>query len=481
MKPKKTSLVAIEREIGLRGSFYDFVKMAWPVVEPSLEFRDNWHIKLICEHYEAATRGELRLLAVNLPPGGMKSLLTCVFWPCWAWIREPGLRWIFVSFDQSLTNRDSKKSLQLICSEWYQKRWGDKVEADPTAAIGDHSNTAGGWRFATSVDGKMTGRHADIIVVDDPIKPLEVNKKAIEHVLEWWTGTVPTRLRDQATGRKIIIMQRLHEMDLVGYVLRNERGWEHLRLPMRFEPSAPSATRLGRDPRTEEGELFWPSRFPETSVLDLEKNLGSRGTAAQLQQRPSPEDGAVFQREWLSNRWAQLPEKFEKVIQSWDLTFKDGDGTDYVVGQVWGVLGPNFYLLDQVRGRKDFPNTLVAIKALSKKWPRAITKIIEDKANGPAVASVLRETLSGIIMVQPEGGKLARANAVAPLFEAGNVLLPEKASWIEGYIEELLTFPVGQHDDQVDASTQALTFLFNKTSKFIQAMKRVKEGGFRIS
>jgi predicted phage terminase large subunit-like protein len=149
------------------------------------------------------------------------------------------------------------------------------------------------------------------------------------------------------------------------------------------------------------------------------------------------------------------------VIQSWDMTFKNTDGTDFVVGQVWGRAGATAHLLDQVRARMDFPQTCVAVEELSRKWPQATLKLIEDKANGPAVISQLRKTVPGMVPVNPEGNKQARANAVTPYVEAGNVCLPlpARAPWINGYLEEHAAFPTGSHDDQVDATTQALARL----------------------
>jgi predicted phage terminase large subunit-like protein len=464
-------LVRAQRELGLRGSFYDFVRMAWPLVEPGHEFKDNWHIHLLCRKLEDVFHGRTRRLCVNIPPGCMKSLLVCVLWQVWCWIRDPSLRWIFASFDASLTHRDAGKSLQIIHSEWFRERWGDRVHVDPDAAVGDHTNTAAGFRFSTSVAGKMTGRHADILVVDDPIKPLEVTKKALAQVREWWTGTVPTRFRDLKTARQVIIMQRLHCDDLTG-IVEEQGGWEILRLPMRYEPDAAHAD----DPRTTGGELLWSERFPAEEVQKLEEDMGSRTSAAQLQQRPVPEGGAIFRRDWFK-AYEVSPGRFDQVVQSWDCTFKDTSDADFVCGQVWGRKGGEFYLLDMFHERASFGATLEAIRKMRRTWPRATTILVEDKANGSAVISTLKKEISGIVEVNPEGGKEARANAVSPFFEAGNVFHPnpETHPWVDVHRDELALFPAAKHDDTVDACSQALLYMHRKKNRYVEAMAKVRK------
>lgn len=243
----------------------------------------------------------------------------------------------------------------------------------------------------------------------------------------------------------------------------------HLRLPMEFEKEHARPARVGRgDPRTVEGELLFPQRFPR-EVLDAEKQrLGSAGYAGQHQQRPTPATGGIFQRGWW-RFWRELPAEFDEVIQSWDLTFKGSDGSDYVVGQVWGRKGASKYLIDQVRARLDFPATLAAIRALSAKWPQATLKLVEDKANGPAVLAALRAEISGLVAVEPDGGKEARAHAVAPQVEAGNVYLPDpsRGAFVHDLLEELAAFPRGAHDDQVDTLTQALRRLSEKRGGWV--------------
>lgn len=260
--------------------------------------------------------------------------------------------------------------------------------------------------------------------------------------------------------------------------------WECLRLPMRYESRHPCVTPIGKDPRTEDGELLWPGRIPEDAVQRAEHpetGLGAQNAAAQLQQRPSQAEGAIFKRSWWKEYNPTILPRFDIQIQSWDCTFKDTDGTDFVVGQVWGKRGSEFFLLDEVRRRMCFTETCEAILATRRKWPRCTAILIEDKANGPAVESVLRKKVSGIVMINPEGGKVARANAVTGLFEAGDVRHPDPSTpgyeWVDAHREELAQFPVGQNDDRVDATSQALVWLHRKSSNLSAAMKALADAG----
>jgi len=466
--------ISLDRELGLRGGLAEFVKMAWPIVEPATEYRPNWHIDAVCEHLEAVSRGEIRWLGINIPPGMSKSLLVAAFWPSWDWIQHPEHQFIDVSFDGDLTLRDARRQINLMQSGWFLDRWGHLVRIPEDVAAGDFTNLQGGWRYSTSVGGKMTGRHCDIMIIDDPQKPKDISKKTLETVRLWWKETIPTRFKDQKTGRRVLIMQRLHEADLAG-IAQQEPGWEWLRLPMRFEKSACCYTKLGGDIRTEEGELLDPVRFPDEEVKRMERDLGPRGTAAQLQQRPSPEQGAIFQRGWFRH-YKAAPARFDQMLQSWDCAFKDTDGSDYVCGGVWGISGAEYYLLDLVWEHLDFPATCAAVEAMTRRWPKTISKLIEDKANGTAVIQTLQKKIPGIIAITPEGGKLARANAVAPLFEAGNVFFPDPsiAPWIDDLEQEMVTFPMAAHDDRVDMVSQVLNYIQTKTANYKAAMAKAK-------
>lgn len=452
-------------------SLLEFVEQAWKVVEPASPFVSGWHIEAICEHLEAVTRGEIRQLLINMPPRHMKSLAVSVFWPVWTWTQNPAFRWLFASYAQSLSTRDSLKCRRLIESPWHQQKWGHLYRlADDQNLKMRFDNTATGYRIATSVGGLTTGEGGDAVVVDDPHNVLEaLSDLKRERALTWWDQSMSTRLNDPATGVKVIVMQRVHERDLSGHVLE-QGGYEHLCLPARYEPTT-YVTGIGwQDPRTEHDELLWPARFSEQDIAALERSLGSYAAAGQLQQRPSPGSGGVLKRDWWQF-YTEMPKSFDKMVLSWDMTFKDTKGSDFVVGQVWGRIGADAYLLDQTRARLDFPATLKAFQSQVLKWPDATAKYVEDKANGPAVIAMLRRIIAGITAVNPQGGKEARAAAVSPVIESGNVYLPAPsiAPWIDGFIEECAAFPNGAHDDQVDAMTQALSKLIVKPRAQVRA------------
>lgn len=476
-----------DRQMGLKGGLLDFITMAWHLVEPENEFQPNWHIEEICAHLEAVSRGEIRNLVINVPPGCMKSFTCQVFWQPWEWLTKPSTHWAGASFDQGLTYRDARKSLAIMLSDWYRKRWGDIVqlpEGEP--AVGEFFNLRGGSRFSTSVKGKLTGRHFDRIIIDDPIKPMDLSPTSIDNVERWWTSTVPTRVRPN-TGARIIIMQRLHERDLAGLVLK-DGDFVHLRLPMRYESKFPCKTSWGGDRRTQEGEILWPSRFNEAEVQSRAKSL-KNNVAPQEQQRPVPEGGKIFKKAW-HRHWTvsqvvqiagthvrTVPEKFDLVVLSLDATFKDAATSDFVVAQIWGKRGPDYFLLDQVRDQMDFGRTCDEVETLCKRWPDAHTLLIEDKANGSAIISTLRKKRSGVVPINPEGGKAARAQAVAPLFEAGNVWDPDPGvtPWVEETRDERTSFPFGAYDDTVDATSQALNWMQTRGTNFDSAMDEYAE------
>lgn len=470
---KTVDLVQVERAIGDRGLRH-FLKIAWHEVAPGDEFIPNWHIDAICEHLEAVFTGEIKRLVINVPPGSTKSLSCAVMFPAWTWTQDPTRRFIYGCYNDQLSRRDSRKCRRLIGSKWFQARWGArfsildqrKDQAEDSSRM--YSTDQGGFRLITSIKGGITGEHAHIQVVDDPIKPLEVtgslavSKTALERVLTWWEDTMSTRMVSIKGSARVIIMQRLHMGDLAGEMLR-AGGYEHLCLPMEFEPARKCVTSIGfEDPRKEEGELLDPERFPREDVERLKADLGARGAAAQLQQNPTPAKGNLFQRD--AFKFYSKRPNCEQYVQSWDCAFKDLETSSYVVGQVWGVFDGNYYLLAQKRERMSLSATCRAIIDLTRRYPKAVAKLIEDKANGPAVVDVLRKKVSGLKLITPMGGKEARANAVEPLFEAGNVYLPQPtlSPWIKEYIEEMVAFPAALNDDQVDATTQALTYLYKK-------------------
>jgi predicted phage terminase large subunit-like protein len=470
----------LDAELATR-SLAEFVRQAWVIVEPLTPLIWGWHIDCIVEHLEAVTSGQIRNLLINVPPRHMKSLLVSVFWPAWEWIRWPERRWLYSSYGAHLSIRDSLKCRRLIESPWFQANWGHlfRLTSDQNTKT-RWDNDKSGYRIATSVEGAATGEGGDRIVCDDPHNVQHAESDGIRKgTLDWWDIVMSTRVNDPKTTAKVVVMQRCHQQDLSGHLLE-QGGWEHVCLPAEYEGSR-HVTSIGwSDPRTERGDLLWAARFGPKEIESLKRSLGSYAAAGQLQQRPSPAEGGMLKRHWwrywqkpganLPPILVHFPDGSDRLIaaveigtveeraQSWDCSFKDLETSDFVVGQTWGRSGPRFLLLDQLRERLDCPGTVKAVRDEAAKWQPCSAKLIEDKANGSAVIQMLQHEISGILPVNPEGGKVARAAAVSPLIEAGNVYLPhpQMFPWVNDFIEECAAFPNGAHDDQVDAMTQIL-------------------------
>ena len=454
-----------------------FTRQAWNVIEPGTPFLYNWHIDVIADHLEALYVGEIHKLLINVPIRCMKSIAVTVMFPAWTWTFDPAFQFLTASYVQNLATRDALKSRRIIQSNWYQAKWGNvfSLTTDQNTKT-RYENDQTGYRIATSVAAQGQGEGGDCRIIDDPHDARKVHSEARRETdLGWHKEVWSGRVNDPKRPLEVVVMQRLHHGDLSGHLLAEQGDYTHLCLPMRYEPKRRCVTQVGdrkwEDPRSKEGELLWDNRFGEDEVADLEKRLGTYGASGQLQQNPTPADGGMVKRTWWRRyRKADLPEDgFDEVIQSWDMSFKKTTDGSYVVGQVWGRKGANKYILDQMRERMSFPESLRAVRTMSAKWPIATLKLVENKANGPAIIDTLRTEISGLVAVNADISKEARVAAVSPQIEAGNVWAPEddEAPWAAGFIEEFAAFPKGAADDQVDSGTQALNRLEHGTAKVI--------------
>ena len=484
--------VQVDLENIRRWGLKQFVEIAWPILEPSTTFIPNWHLDIIAEHLEAVYRCQIHDLLINIPPRHCKSISAAVMFPAYIWTLEPSLRWLFSSYAQTLSIRDSVKMRRLIESPWYQARWGEvfHLTSDQNQKI-KFENDKRGYRMATSVDGSNTGEGGDLLVVDDPHNVKERESEVTrEAVIDWWSHVMSTRINDPKKRRRIVIMQRVHEHDLAGHLLE-QGGWHHLNLPAEYEGGKCIVTgcvfHWDKDPRTVEGDPLWLARFGKPELTQLKKDLKEFGAAAQLQQRPAPAEGGILKRHWwrywchagqeeslppirmklpdgtfIEIKPMALPWAFDTQAQSWDMAFKDLATSSYVVGQQWGKKGPDSFLLDQVRDQMDFTTTLEAVRAFNRTWTQPSEKAVEDKANGPAILSVLQKEIPGMTGRGVQGDKQARAAAYAHLPHAGNCYLPHPAiaSWVNEFIEECATFPNSEYDDQVDTWSQAMDVLY---------------------
>ena len=470
----------------LSGDFRKFVEAAWPLVEPGVPFMGGFHVDAICEHLQACAERKILRLLINVPPRHSKSTLCSVLFNAWVWTHAPQERFLSGSYSLQLATNDSVKTRRVVTSDWYRARWPHVQIAEEQAQKTFFVNTQLGQRQVTSVGGTTTGLGGTIIIGDDLISAIQADSAIQRQIcLQWYRESFSTRNNTADTVR-IIVMQRLHQNDVAGYLLREEGDvWDHLLLPGIFEGHTKTTSIGWTDPRKAEGDLLWPERYDQSEMDQLRRTLGSAAFAGQIQQRPVPRGGQIFKKEWLrfwydpaagtpdpvivqrsNGEMAAQPQKPlpninpESRVASFDLAFKGGPRSDYVVGQVWATSmreRANYYLLDQDRGQRDFVETLAAIRTLLARHPATMV-LIEDKANGPAVINALKADVPGIIAVNPQGGKESRANGVSPLWEAGQVWLPHptQAPWVDDFIEELTAFPHGVHDDAVDAMTQAL-------------------------
>lgn len=403
--------------------------------------------------------GRIRRLMVFMPPRHGKSELTSRYFPAWYLGTFPDKRIILASYEADFAATWGRKARNLL-EEFGPSLFGVKVSDDSAAAarwdIAEHE----GGMVTAGVRGPITGKGANVAIIDDPVKNDQeaMSQTYRDATWDWYRATFSTRIQEE--GAIILVMTRWHEDDLAGRLLRaQEEGgdrWEVVNLPALAEEN----DMLGRQP----GEPLCPELFTKETLEATKIRLGSYWWNALYQQRPSPMEGGILKRSWW-RYYRQLPERFDEVIQSWDMSFKETTSGSYVVGQVWGRKRADKYLLDQVRDRMDFPATLQAVRQLSARWPQARAKLVEDKANGPAVIATLKREIPGLIAVEPQGSKEARAAAVSPDIEAGNVYLPDPsiAPWVHDFVEECAAFPNGANDDQVDAMTQALN-RFNSRS-----------------
>ncbi len=407
---------------------------------------------------------------ISMPPQEGKSQRASRRFPLWALIQNPDLRIAITSYEAGVA-----------------RRWGRAIRDDVTVnahdlglRVRDDLAAQHEWQLAgydggvytAGVGGALTGRPVDLLVIDDPIKDrVQADSQVFrDRVWDWWTDTAATRLAPGAPV--VLILTRWHHDDLAGRLLAAEDGhlWTVINIPAQADhrPEQGQTDPLGREP----GEYMDSARGRTTAQWEAIKvRSGPRTWASLYQGRPTPDAGDLFPTEWArydqplwiertdGTRW--VPGDDIELVQSWDLTFKDTKSSDFVVGQVWLRIGIDAYLVDQVRARLSFTATLEAMKAMAARWPQAVAKFVEDKANGPAVINALSRTVPGLIPIEPEGSKYARAAAVSPFVHARNVHLP--TAGLLPNVEELLVeaagFPNWAHDDTIDALSQALNRL----------------------
>lgn len=443
----------------LRQDLASFIRKAFPEVSAGEAFLPNWHVQAIAHHLALCELGEIKRLIITLPPRNLKSICASVAFPAWALGRNPQRKIICASYSQDLAEKLSSDCRSVMEAGWYG-------ELFPETDLPRGRNTrrflrtgAGGFRFATSVTGTVRGLGGDMIIIDDPMKGLESISPAERlRVAQWYDGVIYGRLNNKNDGVIILIMQRIHESDLVGHVLEKGDAWVHLNIPA----IAPVDTEYELGHRVflrEAGEPIHDARESLATLEAVRRNLGAYHFASQYQQEPIPLEGNLFRRSWFKY-YEELPtEPFDMVVQSWDTGMKAGVQNDYSVGTTWGVLGTRYYLLDVTRGRWEFPELKREVYAASREHSAEYI-LIEDAASGTALAQALRrEDRLHVIAIPSKFDKIVRATAESAKVEAGSVLLPREADFLDEFLGEVAAFPGGRHDDQVDSMTLFLNWV----------------------
>jgi len=450
-----------------------YIEQAWSVLEPTTPFISGWHLDAICDHLEAVFKGDIRNIIINIPPRHMKSLAVSVFFPTWVWINDPSSRWLFSSYAQDLSTRDSLKCRRLIQSLWYQARWSDRytITTDQNQKT-RFENDKTGYRLSTSVDGVATGEGGDYIVVDDPhnVKQAESEIKR-NGVLMWWDEVMSTRLNNPNTGRKIIVMQRLHENDLTGHILAKELGYVHLMLPAEYEKDRKCFTNIGfEDPREDEYEPLWEGLYGREALDTLKKDLVSEyAIAGQLQQRPAPRGGGMFQVDKIKIANAINKHHIVRSVRYWDKAGTEGGGC-YTAGVLMHVMSDGGFLVaDVIKGQWSAGKREAIIKQTAQVDGKEVTVWVEQEpgSGGKESAESTIKNLAGFRVKADKvtGAKEVRAEPYANQVEIGNVSIL-KAEWNRGFLSNHESFPVGKEKDDVDASAGGFNKLTAKKARY---------------
>ena len=420
----------------------------------------NWHINAIAALATEIQSGRTRRAIVCMPPRYLKSFLLTVAFPAWCLGRDPRAKIICCSYGADLAEKFSGDTLRLMRTDWYRQVFPNTKISTTKATKADFETTAGGYRLASSVGGTLTGRGADVIIVDDPLKASDAHSDLVRQAsIDWFNSSVRTRLNHPKNGRIIVVAQRLHAEDLPGHLIQTG-GWNELIIPaicwqQTNYPMGPNLKLGSCSP----GRVLQPERQSLEELQQLRKEMCERDFEAQYNQRPLPPGGATFKADWLKRYDARPhPSEVQAIIQSWDTAYEESTDSDFSVCTTWAVCGNNFYLLDVWRDRPKFFELEKKVYELRQKWGAQLA-IIERAGSGISLVQNIRDgnRQQWVVTINPQGAKISRAEQQTPKFEQGRIRLPKEAPWLAQYEKELLDFPYGKHDDQVDSTVQLLT------------------------
>jgi predicted phage terminase large subunit-like protein len=441
----------------LRRDFAIFIAKVFETLCHGEDFHDNWHLDCLAHHLALAASGQRIRLIINLPPRSLKSIAASVALPAWLLGHDPSCRIISVSYSEELARKHARDCRIVIESDWYRSTFPATHLSRRKNTETEITTTHHGFRLATSIGGTLTGRGGNVLIIDDPIKPADAESEAERRkVNDWYDKTLFSRLDNKEAGAVIVVMQRLHEDDLTGYLM--EKGeFDVLALPAIAIEEQSLPIGQGRFHLRSPGEPLHPARESLATLERIKTSVGSRVFEGQYQQSPVPAEGNLFKASWL-RRYSGDPrrENFSNVVQSWDTATKVGAGNDYSVCTTWGIQKNTYYLLDVLRGRWEYPDLLRTAKT-NAETHQINTVLIEDANSGAALIQSLRQDSQlNVVPIKPKLDKMTRAAQQSAAIEAGRVLLPEQAPWLAELERELLGFPTARHDDQVDSMMQFL-------------------------
>jgi predicted phage terminase large subunit-like protein len=446
----------------LRTDLPFFIRKVFATISPGETYLHNWHVDAIAHQLMRVHSGEGRRLLINQPPRSLKSICVSVAYVAWLIGHEPTRRVIVASYSGDFAAELHRQFRMVVGSEWYAALFPTLRWAKETGL--ELITTQGGSRYATSVGGTLTGRGADLIV-DDPLNANEVHSEpARKRVIDWYGGALVSRLNDKQTGSIVAVMQRLHEDDLAGHLMR-QGGWDHLDMPAIALENEIIELGHEKSHARRSGDVLHPERESREALEAIKAEVGSLLFSAQYQQRPVPVEGNLIRRSWFL-AYDNLPASPSrtKIVQSWDVAMMTGGQNDYSACTTWHTRKNDAYLLHVYRGRLEYPELRRKVIGLATEH-RATTVLIENAGPGMNLLQDLRaampQGMTRPIGVKPEGSKVDRMAAQSAKIEAGHVHLPNSAPWLGEFLTELLSFPNGRHDDQVDSVSQFLLWLQN--------------------
>jgi predicted phage terminase large subunit-like protein len=444
----------------LRGSLSPFVQKVFYELNPGDRFFDSWYLDAITHRLERCRTGSCKRLIITAPPRSLKSIVTSVAYPAFLLGRNPSERILCISYGNELALSHARDFRSVTASAWYRQVFPQTVALRDVEDM--FETTRHGFRRSGSFGSAQTGFGADTIIIDDPTKADEaLQKSAREKANDYFANTLYSRLNRKTDGVIIVVMQRVHDEDLVGSLLR-QGGWDHLNLPAIALQDEDVPTGDGRFHHRKEGDLLNPAFESVSSLEQTKRTIGTFHFQAQYQQAPSPETGNIIKRTWIQHFQVPPPRTNALIVQSWDTAQKGDQIHDYAVGTTWLYSDEKHFLIDLVRERCDYPAlSSLVIAQFRRHKPDYL--LLEDHGSGTALIQDLKQR-HGIkaVPITPTGDKIVRLSIVSAMFERGEIFLPENTHWLMDFLDELLRFPQARYADQVDSVTQYLNWHRNR-------------------